>query len=113
MGFYFVIYTFIGIVAASANILIIEGRKNVGAVPLWVHKAGPLFVLLGMGVCVLALITSLVNHGIVWAAVSIAEVALGAIIAWMLPMGLRAFLVVTSPISAIAILGLLWKFWYF
>ncbi|QPC31692.1 hypothetical protein IS481_00450 [Caldimonas thermodepolymerans] len=112
MGFYFVIYTFIGIVAAAANILIIEGRKDVGAVPLWVHKTGPQFVLLGMALSIIALITSLVNHGIVWAAVSLAEIALGAMIAWMLPMGLRAFLVVTSPISAIAILGILWKFWY-
>ena len=112
MGFYFVIYTFIGIVAAASNILIIEGRRNAAAVPLWVHSLGPFFVLLGMGVCVVALITSLVNHGIVWAAVSLAEVALGAMIAWMLPMGLRALLVLTSPLSAIAVLGLLWKFWY-
>lgn len=112
MGFYFVIYTFLGIIAAAANILIMEGRANAGSVPLWVHRVGPLFVLLGMGVAVIALITSLVNHGIVWAAVSLAEVALGAMIAWMLPMGLRAFLVITSPISAIVILGALWKFWY-
>lgn len=112
MGFYFIVYTFIGIVAAAPNILIIEGRANAASVPLWVHKTGPLFVLLGMGVGVTSLITSLVNHGIAWAAVSFAEIALGAMIAWMLPMGLRAFLVLTSPISAIVILGALWKFWY-
>lgn len=112
MGFYFVVYTFLGVVAASANILTMHGRANPTTVPIWVHRVGPHFVLFTMGVCVVALITSIVNHGIVWAAVSLAEVALGFVVAWFVPVGLRLILVLTSPVSMAIILGALWKFWY-
>ena len=112
MGFYFVVHTLLGIIAVSANLLVMQGRAHVGSVPLWVHRYGPLFAVGGLVACLMAVITTFVNYDLVWAGVTIAEIALGAMVAGMLSMGIRALLVVTSPISIFFILGALWKFWY-
>jgi len=112
MFFYVVIHTFLGVVTISASSLLMEGRANPAYVPRWVHTIGPYFSLFGLASCIAAIITTAFTHGIIWAVVTVAEMALGAIIAVALPMGLRAFITITSPISVILILGSIWKFWY-
>ena len=112
MFFYFVVYTFLGALLTSSNSLLMQGKANPGAVPKWVYQIGPFLILFSAASCVAAIITTLVNHGIVWAGVTVAEMALGAMIGVALPMGFRAFITITSPISVILILGDLWKFWY-
>lgn len=112
MFFYLVVHTFLGVVTISASSLLIEGRANPAFVPRWVHSIGQFFSLFGLASCIAAVITTAFTHGIVWAVVTVAEMALGAIIAVALPMGLRAFITTTSPISVIFILGCIWKFWY-
>jgi uncharacterized membrane protein len=87
-------------------------RQNPALVPKFVWSTGPLFALLGGGACIAALITSLINQELVWTGIAVAEIALGFILAWMLPQGIRAFIVVTSPISIAVLLGALWGFWY-
>lgn len=112
MGFYFVMHTLLGVIAFSANMLVVQGKASSASVPIWVHRHGPLFSLAGLVACLMAVTTTLVNHDFVWAGITIAEIALGAIVAGMLSLELRAFLVITSPISVPFILGALWKLWY-
>jgi len=112
MGFYFVVYVLLGVIFGSGHLLVVRGRGSVASVPMWVHRSGPLFAVGATVAGVAALITSLVNHGLTWAAISLAEMALGLFIATLLPMGLQAFMVATSPISVIVMLGALWGFWY-
>lgn len=112
MSFYFIAHVFLGSFAMSAYSLVNLGRINLLAVPKWVHTAGPIFVTLGSLSCIAAIITTLVNHDAVWVIATLAEMALGALIAGFLPMGARALITITSPISVTLILGDLWKFWY-
>jgi hypothetical protein len=112
MGFYFIVHTLLGLLAASANILVQQGRADTCSVPLWVHRHGPLFAAGGFFACIAAIITTLANYGVVWAGITVAELFLGAVIAWTLSMSARAFLVLTSPVSVVFILGALWKFWF-
>lgn len=113
MGFYFLVHVFLGLIPISANLLMMRGRVSIVSVPLWVHSVGPQLSILGLGACIVALLTTFVNFDLTWTAVTFAEMALGAIIANILSMQIQAFIVITSPLSIIAILGALWKFWYF
>lgn len=112
MTFYFIAHVLLGIIPAAASLLVMRGRGSVASVPFWVHSFAPMFFIGGLLACFGATITTFVNFGLMWTLATLAEIALGAIIAAMLPMGLQAFLVMTSPITILAILGDLWKFWH-
>ena len=117
MVFYFIIHVFLGVLLNSSGLLVMRARSdNIDirfSVPGWVHaKSGIYLQIFSLGACVAAIITSLVNSELIWTGVTLAEMALGAMLAGLLPMKYQAIIVATSPISIIAIFGDLWKFWY-
>ena len=112
MGFYFVVHTFLGLLLISSHLLVMQGKENPAQVPKWVWEFGPQLALFSMAACIAAIITTLVKYDLIWAGATVAEMVLGAVIAHALPMGLRAIITITAPISVIVILGDLWGFWY-
>lgn len=113
MGFYFLAHMLLGVIAGSAGQIVLR-VKNVDAwnVPSWFHHPiARVLSLFGLSACIVAVITSFVNYGLTWAAVTIAEIALGAMIAAALPKEGHALAVITSPITIPFMLGTLWKFW--
>jgi hypothetical protein len=112
MNFYIVVHTFLGLLLISSNLLVMEGKANPAQVPKWVWGFGPQLTLFAMAACIAAIITTFVKFDLIWAGATVAEMALGAVIAHAIPMGLRALITITSPISVIVILGDLWGFWY-
>lgn len=112
MGFYFAIYTFLGVMLFSSAMLVTQSRNDGLSVPLWVHHIGLHLALFLMASSLAVILTTFINYGFVWALITIAELGLGALIAAFLPMGLKAMIVISSPITVVAILGAIWKFWY-
>lgn len=114
MGFYFVVHTLLGLIAASAGHILLQAKNSpVFSTPTWFHHPIVGFLsVFGIAACGAAVITTFVNHGVTWAAITIAEVAFGAMVAAALPRGGLVLAVITSPISIPFIMGVLWKFWY-
>ena len=113
MGFYFVVHTFLGLVAGNAGNLQMRSRQNFGAFPLWVY--GP-WGTIGASITIFcafaAVATTIVQWGFGWALYTIGEIVLGAVIVGFFPMGLRFLIALIGPIISVVIMGALWGFWY-
>lgn len=111
MGFYFKIHVFLGLVGMSSMAFYFQSKQDLLSTPrgVGIHN---LFAWLGFFSSIAAIITTLVNYGFVWAIATVAELFLGALIAMLLPLGIRSFVALASPIVIIGIMGALWGFWY-
>lgn len=112
MLFYFTVHVLLGLILGSAGWLTIQGKNDVGSVPLWVHTIGPYLQLAAAGACLLAIITTFFNYSFLWALATAGEIFFGMFLSSLLNMSIRALVVITSVISIPTILGALWKFWY-
>ncbi len=97
----------LGVIAGSAGQIVLRAKNS----DAWNfpsrfhHPIARVFSLVGLSACIGAIITSLVVYGLTWYAVTIAEIALCAMIAAALPRAGQALAVITSPITIPFILG--------
>ena len=113
MLFYFIVHTIIGFNAGNIANLQMKAKQQVGLYPLWLHGGyGSIALIVCVFAAFLAPITTLMQWGISWALVTIAEVILGAVVAGFLPLPIRLILAAIGPIVTVIIMGALWGFWY-
>ena len=113
MIFYLIVHLILGFNAGNCSNIQIKSKVNIGMFPLWVHGS---YGHLGATICVVcafaAPITTLLQWGIGWAAITVAELIAGAFISGMFPLTLRIITAAVAPIVSVIIVGALWGFWY-
>lgn len=113
MNFYFVCHTLLGLVTMCAALSMFQAANNPATTPQWAWgQTGVNIASFSAFGAVLAIITTLINFGVIWAFATAGELLLGCFIALMLPSTFRFLLGLISPIVTIVIVGALWKFWY-
>ena len=100
-------------IAGNYGLIFIRSRDNFGAFPAWVYGPWGSIGAAVVGVSPLAaFLTTIIQWGFGWALYTVGELALGAVIVALFPMGFRFVLAFMSPIISVIIMGALWGFWY-
>ena len=117
MVFYAVTYIFIGIAASSAYQVheIRGGKLPIGLHPPWFAQSSKheLIIMLGAAAPILGIITSVFDQGF-WVILAVIEIFFGYIAStFLLNVGIRNWIYITSPISLPYLFGALWGFGFF
>ena len=114
MGFYFVVHTLLGLVAASSAQIVTGAKHSVASYPLWVQNSvwasGGAFC--SMICAFLAIPTTFFSWGLTYTFYTIGEIILGLVIAGLMPQPIKILMLIIGPIVSIVIMGALWGFWY-
>jgi len=114
MGFYLVVHTILGFVAACPYLL---NRSNVLEKPLWMSGGfGALYISLATPLASLgatgALVVTFSEYGLGWSFATLGALVLGCVIARLIPVEIQPIVAMICPIVVVVICGALFGFWY-
>lgn len=111
MIYYFTLHTLLGLFA-MASIAAYGQARNIAMFDPKLLQALNLLAWLGYYAPIAAVITTLVNYGVLWSLATAGELFLGAVLAMLLSDSLKFLAAYLSPVAIITLMGALWKFWH-